>query len=67
MFGRALREAREAAGLSRGELRLRILRFFETAPSISTIRDLENGAAEAPQAKNLAKFRRIFPDVSLKP
>jgi transcriptional regulator with XRE-family HTH domain len=64
MFGRALREAREGAGLSRGELRLRILRFFETAPSISAIRDIENGESTTPQAKNMAKFKRVLPHVT---
>jgi len=65
LFGRALREARENAGLSRGELRLRILRFFETSPSISAIRDLEIGEVKEPQARNLVKFKRIFPNVKL--
>jgi transcriptional regulator with XRE-family HTH domain len=63
VFGSALREARENAGLSRGELRLRILRFFEASPSISAIRDLEIGEVKEPQARNMVKFKRIFPNL----
>jgi len=63
LFGEKLREARESAGLSRGELRLRILRFYETSPSISAIRDLEIGDVKEPQARNLVKFYRIFPNM----
>lgn len=61
LFAHALREARCADGLSRGQLRLRILRYFETAPSLSAIRDLENGISQAPQGQNLAKFKRALP------
>ncbi len=61
LFGSAMRLAREDAGLSRGELRLRILRFFDTAPTLSAIRDLENGQSIAPQAKNLSKIKRALP------
>lgn len=60
-FGTAMREARELEGLSRGELRLRILRYFETAPTLSAIRDLERGVHLAPQGKNLAKLKRALP------
>ena len=56
-----MRTARNLEGLSRGELRLRILRFFETAPTLSAIRDLENGASTSPQGRNLAKLQRALP------
>ena len=63
MFGELLRLAREKAGLSRGELRLRILRFYPTSPSINAIRDLEQGRKVSPQPRNRLKYLRIFPDL----
>ncbi len=60
MFGAILRQEREKAGLSRGELRLRILRYFETAPSEQAIRDLETGRKNLPQGRNLIKLARVL-------
>lgn len=55
--------AREQAGLSRGELRLRILRYYSSAPSINAIRDIEQGRRLEPQKRNLVKYIRIFPGI----
>lgn len=64
LAGEILRKEREAAGLSRGELRLRILRYFEKAPSLSAIRDLENGESKAPQRRNWVKYRKVLVTLS---
>jgi transcriptional regulator with XRE-family HTH domain len=60
MFGEILRNERERAGLSRGELRLRILRYWETSPSVNAIRDLENGSRSKPHPHNLIKLYRVL-------
>lgn len=60
MFGEVLRAERERAGLSREGLRRRILRSFETAPSISAIRNLERGDAKGPQGGNLRKLFAVL-------
>jgi transcriptional regulator with XRE-family HTH domain len=56
LFGETLRQERERAGLSREQLRRRILRHFESAPSVNAIRDIENGRTDRPQGHNLVKL-----------
>ena len=60
-FGEILREIREAKGLSREALRRRMLKFFDNAPSVSAIRDLENGARLLPHPSTLIKYRKALP------
>jgi transcriptional regulator with XRE-family HTH domain len=60
LFGELLRSEREKAGLSREQLRRRILRHFEESPSVNAIRDLENGRARAPQGRNLMKMYHVL-------
>jgi ribosome-binding protein aMBF1 (putative translation factor) len=60
MFGKVLKQEREKAGLSREQLRRRILRHYETAPSVNAIRDLENGSNIGPQNRNLEKLLHVL-------
>lgn len=59
-YGDWVRAARESLGLSREQLRRRILLQFETAPSVSAIRDLENGTRSDPQKRNRFKYDRAL-------
>lgn len=59
-YGEWVRASREALGLSREQLRRRMLLHFETAPTLSGIRDLENGIAKKPSARNRVKYERIL-------
>lgn len=59
-FGEALRKAREARGLSREQLRMRIRLYFEKPPSLSAIRELENGGREHPRKKHETMYRAVL-------
>jgi len=59
-FGEWLRSAREALGLTREQLRRRILRQFDTAPTVDAIRRLETGRRKKPQLQNRIKFERVL-------
>lgn len=63
MFGACVREARERSGLSREGLRRRMQRYADTVPSISAIRDLENGVTENPQPRYEGLYKTALPDL----
>ena len=64
-FGPELRAARERAGLSREGLRRRILKSFEDSPTVSGIRDLENGIASEPTGRNREKYLNALPKLRI--
>lgn len=55
-YGDWVRAARLDLGLTRERLRRRILLRFESAPTLSGIRDLEHGVAKMPTPSNRAKY-----------
>ena len=59
-FGEALRKAREARGLSREQLRMRIRLYFEKPPSLSAIRELENGGRLHPHKRHEQMYRAVL-------
>jgi len=59
-FGEWLRSAREALGLTREQLRRRILRQFDTAPTVDAIRRLDTCRRKKPQLQNRIKFERVL-------
>ena len=63
MFGVCVREARLNAALSREGLRRRMKRYAETVPSLSAIRDLENGKSGKPQERFEKLYKTALPDL----
>ncbi len=66
-YGDWVRTAREGLGLSREQLRRRMLLHFQDVPTVEAIRFLETGRRKTPLAKNRVKYARALRDSEIKP